>query len=94
MVENNNNKLNERLRLVEKITEDTNRVVKKLEGAIYGNGKPGLITELRLLTQSVEKHHKDEEEQAKAQRSDHKWLIATLVAIASVLTAIVAIFVK
>lgn len=89
-----NKTISERLILVEKITEDTNNIVKKLEDAIYGDGKPGLMTELRLLTQSVEKHHKNEEEMAKNRRGDYKWLIATLVAIASVLTAILAMFVK
>ncbi len=84
----------ERLTLVEKITEDTNTIVKKLEAAIYGNGENGLKTDLELLRQSVENHHKEAEDRIKAQKADWKWVVATLVAIGSVLTSIVAIFTR
>ena len=86
--------ISERLTLVEKITEDTNSIVKKLEAAIYGNGENGLKTDLELLRQSVENHHKEAEDRIKAQKADWKWVVATLVAIGSVLTSIVAIFTR
>ena len=86
--------ISERLTLVEKITEDTNNIVKKLEEAIYGNGEPGLKTTLEVLKKSVENHHKEAAERFKEQKSDWKWVVATLVAISSVLTSIVAIFIK
>lgn len=86
--------ISERLTLVEKITEDTNNIVKKLEAAIYGNGEPGLKTNLEVLKKSVENHHKEAEDRIKEQKSDWKWVVATLVAIGSVLTSIVAIFIK
>ena len=84
----------ERLAAVEKTTKSTNEIVGKLEQAIYGNGKPGLVTELALLRQSVEDHHKEAAERLKEQKSDWKWVVATLVAIGSVLTSIVAIFIR
>ncbi|MGN0848528.1 MAG: hypothetical protein ACI4OV_02410 [Victivallaceae bacterium] len=86
--------ISERLTLVEKITEDTNNIVKKLEAAIYGNGEPGLKTNLEVLKKSVENHHKEAAERLKEQKSDWKWVVATLVAIGSVLTSIVAIFTR
>lgn len=86
--------ISERLTLVEKITEDTNNIVKKLEAAIYGNGEPGLKTNLEVLKKSVENHHKEAEDRIKEQKSDWKWVVATLVAIGSVLTSIVAIFTR
>lgn len=86
--------ISERLTLVEKITEDTNNIVKKLEAAIYGNGEPGLKTNLEVLKKSVENHHKEAEDRLKEQKSDWKWVVATLVAIGSVLTSIVAIFTR
>ena len=86
--------ISERLTLVEKITEDTNNIVKKLEAAIYGNGEPGLKTNLEVLKKSVENHHKEAEDRIKEQKSDWKWVVATLVAIGSVLTSVVAIFTR
>ena len=90
----NHKTIAERLTLVEKITEDTNNIVKKLEAAIYGNGENGLKTDLELLRQSVENHHKEAEDRIKAQKADWKWIVATLVAIGSVLTSVVALFAK
>ena len=90
----NHKTIAERLTLVEKITEDTNSIVKKLEAAIYGNGEPGLKTNLEVLKKSVENHHKEAEDRIKAQKADWKWVVATLVAIGSVLTSVVAIFIK
>ena len=90
----NHKTISERLTLVEKITEDTNGIVKKLEAAIYGNGEPGLKTNLEVLKKSVENHHKEAEDRIKEQKSDWKWVVSTLVAIGSVLTSIVAIFIK
>lgn len=86
--------ISERLAAVEKTTKSTNEIVEKLEQAIYGNGKPGLITELALLRQSVQEHHKEADERLKEQKSDWKWVVATLVAIGSVLTSVVAIFIR
>ena len=86
--------ISERLAAVEKTTKNTNDIVIKLEHAIYGNGKLGLVTELELLRQSVKKHHEEAAERLKEQKSDWKWVVATLVAIGSVLTSVVAIFIK
>lgn len=86
--------ISERLTAVEKTTKNTNDIVCKLEAAIYGNGKPGLITQLALLRQSVDEHHKEAADRIKSQKADWKWLVATLVAIGSVLTSMGAIFIK
>ena len=86
--------ISERLAAVERTTKSTNDIVIKLEHAIYGNGKLGLVTELELLRQSVKKHHEEAAERLKEQKADWKWVVATFVAVGSVLTSIVAIFTR
>lgn len=79
--------VNERLAKLEKAAEDTKETMKQLTNAIYGNGKPGLLTEFQLLRKSVEEHHESIDENRKKNKADWKWLITTGVAIAAVAAA-------
>lgn len=74
----------ERLAKVESQLDENNKTTWRVFEAIYGNGKPGLLSEFRLLRQSVEAHHKS----AAVNKSDWKWLITTAVAASAVLVAI------
>lgn len=75
--------LNERIAALEKATEEINRTLWRLVEAVYGNGKPGLITELQLLRRAVDAHHTE----ATTQKADWKWLISLLIAAAAVAVA-------
>ena len=74
----------ERLAKVENQLDENNKTTWRVFEAIYGNGKPGLLSEFRLLRQSVESHHKA----ATVNKSDWKWIITTAVAASAVLVAI------
>lgn len=74
----------ERLAKVESQLEENNKTTWRVFEAIYGNGKPGLLSEFRLLRQSVEEHHKA----TTVNKSDWKWIITTAVAASAVIVAI------
>lgn len=74
----------ERLAKVENQLDENNKTTWRVFEAIYGNGKPGLLTEFRMLRQSVEEHHKS----ATVNKSDWKWIITTAVAASAVIVAI------
>lgn len=74
----------ERLAKVESQLDENNKTTWRVFEAIYGNGKPGLLSEFRLLRQSVESHHKA----VTVNKSDWKWIITTAVAASAVLVAI------
>lgn len=76
--------INERLAKVESQLDENNKNTWRVFEAIYGNGKPGLLSEFRLLRQSVEAHHQS----ATVNKSDWKWIITTAVAASAVLVAI------
>lgn len=81
--------VNERLATLESKMETNNATTKQIFEAIYGNGKKGLLTEFQLLRKSVEEHHQKIEEKNKEKKADWKWLVPTLVAVASVVVAFV-----
>lgn len=74
----------ERLAKVESQLDENNKTTWRVFEAIYGNGKPGLLSEFRMLRQSVEEHHKA----ATVNKSDWKWIITTAVAASAVIVAI------
>lgn len=76
--------VNERLSKVESQLDENNKTTWRVFEAIYGNGKPGLLSEFRLLRQSVEAHHQS----ATVNKSDWKWIITTAVAASAVIVAI------
>lgn len=76
-----------RLSRLEAQMSDIAEDVRRITNAVYGNGKPGLITELQMLKQSVEAHHQSVDELRKQARGDWKWIVTTLVAVAAVLAA-------
>lgn len=76
--------VNERLAKVENQLEENNKTTWRVFEALYGNGKPGLLSEFRLLRQSVEAHHQS----ATVNKSDWKWIITTAVAATAVIVAI------
>ena len=81
--------INERLAKVENQLEENNRTTWRLFEAIYGNGKPGLLMEFRLLRKSVEEHHESVANLQRRSRSDWKWMITTAVAIGAVVVAVI-----
>lgn len=76
--------MTERLAKVENQLDENNKTTWRVFEAIYGNGKPGLLTEFRMLRQSVEEHHKS----TMANKSDWKYIITTLIAVSAVIVAI------
>lgn len=78
----------ERLSKVESQLTENNKTTWRVFEAIYGNGKPGLLTEFRMLRQSVEEHHKAAATAQNQKRSDWKYIITTLVAASAVIVAI------
>ena len=81
--------VNERLAAVERGLEENTRTTWRLFEALYGNGKPGLLSEFRLLRESVEQHHNAVAALQKRGRGFWQWLITTLVAAAAVVVAII-----
>lgn len=88
-IESNNALIEEKLR-------DNNETIHKIEQAIFGNGKPGLLSDFRLLADSVSKHHKEaderikrEEEERHRHKLDWQWIITTIVAVAAVVAALI-----
>lgn len=79
---------NERLAKVENQLEENNKTTWRVFEALYGNGKPGLLTEFRMLRQNVEEHHKTVATAQNQKRSDWKWIITTSVAASAVIVAI------
>ena len=85
----------ERIARLETLLEDNNKAIHHIEEALFGNGKPGLISDFRLLSDSVNRHHKasqerirKEEELKKERKTDWKWVVTTIIAIAAVITAL------
>lgn len=79
--------MNERLATLEKEMEENRKTTWRIFEAIYGNGKPGLLTEFQLLRRSVEEHHQKIEEKHQEKKADWKWLIPTLAAVAAAVAA-------
>ena len=69
--------LPERISSLEKSVEENGKTMWRIFEAIYGNGKPGLISEFQLLRQSVQEHHKSVEQLQIRSHSDWKWIITT-----------------
>lgn len=78
------NDLEIRLTELETLTRENNKTLWKIHAKIFGNGEPGLVTQLALLTQSVQAHHQTEVKRG----NDWKWVITTGIAIAAVVVAI------
>jgi hypothetical protein len=78
----------ERLAKLENEVEDINKTLWRIFEAIYGNGKPGLLTEFQLLRRSVEEHHQKIEDKTKEKKADWKWLVPTLAAVVAAVAAI------
>ena len=86
----------ERIVKLETTLEDSNKTIHRVEEAIFGNGKPGLLSDFRLLADSVSKHHKEADERIKredVERHRHKldwqWIVTTIVAVAAVVAALI-----
>lgn len=56
----------------------------KVYEAIYGNGKPGLMTEFQLLRQAVETHHESVEKLQNRTAEKWQWAITTFVAASAI----------
>ena len=80
----------DRLASIEATFKEHGKKLDRIEAAIYGNGKAGLITELKLLQQSVNEHHQSVDELRNRSRGDWKWVVTTCIAIA----AVIATFLK
>ena len=79
---------NERLSKLENQTEENGKTIWRVFEAIYGNGKPGLLSEFRLLRESVDQHHNDVKEEKRSSKLDWQWVITTMVAIGAIVVAI------
>ena len=82
------NTTNERLAKLEQQTAANGDKLERIEAAIYGNGKRGLLTEFQLLRQSVEEHHESEKELQKRTHADWHWIITTLVAVSAIVVGL------
>ena len=85
----------ERIARLETLLEDNNKAIHLIGEGLFGNGKPGLMSDFRLLSDSVNRHHKDaqerirkEEELKQERKTDWKWVVTTIIAIAAVITAL------
>ncbi len=47
----------ERIARIKIALEDNNDTIRKIEQAIFGNGKPGLLSDFRIGAKSVNDHH-------------------------------------
>ena len=65
--------------------DSNGKQINRVYEALYGNGKPGLISEFQQLRSSVEQHHRAESES----KVDLKWIVTTLVAIAAIVVGFV-----
>lgn len=75
--------LNERIAALEKALEENGKTTWRIFEAVYGNGKPGLLAEIKLLRQSVEAHHA-----ADHQRNDNwKWAVMAIIALGTLAVA-------
>lgn len=75
--------LPERMSSIENQMTENNKTTWRIHEAIYGNGKPGLVTEIRLLRQSMDQHV----ESHKEGKTDWKWLITSAIAVAAIAKA-------
>ena len=87
--------LKENVAKLQTTVEDNNKTVHQIEQALYGNGKPGLLSDFRSLKESVERHHKEyekrienEQSRKKERKLDWQWVITALIAIAGIVAAI------
>ena len=87
--------LRENVAELKQIVSDNNDTVHKIEQALYGNGKPGLLSDFRILKDSVEKHHAEYDKRQEEERSrkkerklDWQWVVTALIAIASIIAGI------
>ena len=62
----------ERIAKIEKTLEDNIQIIHRVEQAIFGNGKPGLLSDFRLLAESVERHHKEANERIKREEEERQ----------------------
>lgn len=68
------------------LKENNSKTIKVYE-AIYGNGKDGLITEFKLLRQSVESHHQSVEKLQNKTTDKWQWAITTAVAVVAIIVS-------
>ena len=82
----------ERLSTIEAQIKENGDDIKKLTNAIYGNGKPGLFTELALLRQSVEEHHESVEKLKNKNVGFWQWFITSLIALSGIIVTAINLF--
>lgn len=70
----------ERITKIETTLADNNDTIHKIEQALFGNGKPGLLSDFRILAKSVNDHHAEAaarlEAEAKRREAEAKKLEA------------------
>ena len=71
--------INERLATLEKGMEENQKTLWRIFEAVYGNGKPGLITDIQTIRQKLESHHQHGQA--------WQWIITTIIAAAAVVVA-------
>ena len=68
-----------RLVRLESKMEDNVKTTWRIFEAVYGNGKPGLITQIQNIQAKLDA--------ATAHKADWKWVISTLIAVAALVAA-------
>lgn len=63
--------------------EEINKTLWRLVEAVYGNGQPGIKTEVQTLTEKMDRHVSDHDKR----RIDWQWIITTIIAVGAILSA-------
>lgn len=71
----------QRLTKMEVLTKDNQENIKKIVDAIYGNGKPGILTNIELMKHDLKTHI----ENCEKKKANWQWIITTLIAIAALI---------
>ena len=89
MAQNHMENLHDRVSALEIKMEENNKTTWRIFEAIYGNGKPGLLSDVRSIRESMEGHHKEVEEKSHEKKADWKWIITTTLSLIASLSAII-----
>lgn len=84
----------ERVTRLEFAFDDLSGDVRKVVDALYGNGKPGLLSDFRQLKENVKQHHEAVDALTKEKKSDIKFVVTTLLSVVSAAIALVVALVR
>lgn len=79
--------MRQKMERVETLLANNDKQTQMVFNAIYGNGKPGLITELQRLRDSVEAHQKSVDNSNNNRQAQIQWAITSLIAVAAIVAS-------